>query len=209
MKRAAIILAAGLAASGGILAARRALHRVDASPPAAPPAAAPLKPGEPVPDAPLVNQEGRRISLSDFKGRTLVLTFIYTRCNVQTMCPMATRRLQEVQAVARRRNLDVHFLVVSFDPEDRPDMLLDYARRHDVDLSNWDFATGSPEVVGPLARTLNTYYRRTAGAVFEHNIVVSLVDARGILRDDFFGADWDPEELVRALSALSLKADSR
>jgi cytochrome oxidase Cu insertion factor (SCO1/SenC/PrrC family) len=104
-----------------------------------------------------------------------------------------------LQALARDRGVNAHFLVVSFDPADRPEVLEEFARRTEVDLKNWDFATGPPGTVGPLARTLNTYFRPSSGEMFEHNIVVAVVDARGILRDEFFGADWDPGVVLEAL----------
>jgi protein SCO1/2 len=210
VRRAAVLLVSGLTLSGLIIAGRWAAHhesepspesgRIPTRPIASEPTGpAPLKPGDPIPDAPLLAQDGRTVHLSDFKGRTLVLSFIYTRCNMSTMCPMATRKLREAQAVARDNKMDVHFLVVSFDPEDSPDVLRDYAKRQEVDLSNWDFATASSEVVGPLARRFNTYYRRTPGGAYEHNINVAIVDPHGTLRDEFFGTDWNLQEFLRAL----------
>jgi len=210
VKRAVILLASGLILSGMIVAGRWAtqgesepppqpnqvMTRSIASEPAGP---APLKPGEPIPDAPLVTQDGRAVHLSDFKGETLVLSFIYTRCNMSTMCPMATRKLREAQASARNNKMEVRFLVVSFDPEDSPEVLRAYAQRQEVDLSNWDFATGSSEVVGPLARRFSTYYRRTPGGAYEHNINVAIVDSHGKFRDEFFGTDWDVQDFLRAI----------
>jgi protein SCO1/2 len=209
-----MILASGLALSALIVAARWAVHLPGAPGPGAgqdpaksipsePAGPVPLKPGEPIPDAPLVTQDGRTVHLSDFRGRTLVLAFIYTRCNMTTMCPMATRKLREAQALARKNRMDVHFLVVSFDPEDTPEVLREYAWRHEVDLSTWDFATGSSEVVGPLARLFNTYYRRTPGGSYEHNINVTIVDPRGKYRDEFFGTEWDTNEFLRAIKEAS------
>jgi protein SCO1/2 len=159
----------------------------------------PLKPGEPIPDAQLLTQDGRPVHLSDFQGQTLVLTFIYTRCNMTTMCPMSLRKLREAQTLARKEKLNVHVLVVSFDPEDSPEVLRDYALRNEVDLSNWDFATGSREVLGPLALRFSTYYRPMPGGSFEHNINVTIVDPRGHYHDEFFGTEWGCGDFLRAL----------
>ncbi len=210
MKRSAILLASGLTLSGLIVAGRWASHRECEPAPepgqvvtrrvaSLPEGPAPLQPGEPIPDAPLLTQDGRTVHLSDFQGRTLILSFIYTRCNMSTMCPMATRKLREAQAIARKSRVDVQFLVVSFDPEDSPEVLRDYAQRQEVDLSNWDFAMASSEVVGPLARRFNTYYRRTSGGAYEHNINVAIVDPQGRFRDEFFGTDWNTQDFLRAI----------
>ncbi|MBV9887189.1 MAG: copper-binding protein, partial [Acidobacteria bacterium] len=39
-----------------------------------------LSPGEEIPDVAVVNQDGRNVRLTDFRGKTVLLTFIYTRC---------------------------------------------------------------------------------------------------------------------------------
>jgi protein SCO1/2 len=214
MKRSAIILATGFGLSALIVAGRWVVHPgseplqtpnqdLKKPIPQEAPGPAPLKPGEPIPDAALVTQDGRPVQISDFKGRALVLSFIYTRCNMTTMCPMATRKLKEAQKLARENQLDVQFLVVSFDPEDSPPVLRDYARLHEVDLSNWTFATGPGDEVLPLARRLSTYYQRSPGGAYEHNIAVAIVDPRGMYRDLFFGTDWDSKEFLRALREVN------
>ncbi|HLY72989.1 MAG TPA: SCO family protein [Planctomycetota bacterium] len=214
MKPAAILLASGLTLSALIVAARWSAHLESAprpepdreatrSIPSEAPGPAPLKPGEPIPDAELVTQDGRPVHLADFRGQTLVLAFIYTRCNMSTMCPMAVRKLREAQTCARKENLNPHFLVVSFDPEDSPEVLRDYARRNEVDLSNWDFATGSPEVVGPLAHRFSTYFRPLPGGAYEHNLNVTIVDARGNYHDEFFGTEWGSEEFLRTIREVN------
>ena len=47
-----------------------------------------LLPGEKVPDVPLINQDGKTLHLADFKGKAVLLTFIYTRCPLPTFCPL-------------------------------------------------------------------------------------------------------------------------
>jgi len=155
-------------------------------------------------DATLVNQDAREFKLSDLRGTPVVVSFIYTHCNVATMCPMAASRLAEVQRKLRDQGIaGVRFLLISFDPDrDRPERLREFAARYEVDLSSFWFATGLPDQVRPLAQALKNNYRQSAPGVFDHQIVVALLDPRGVLKDDFFGAEWSVEEFVEAVRRI-------
>ncbi|MBI4564382.1 MAG: SCO family protein [Planctomycetes bacterium] len=198
MIRAALFLAAVLTSCGREPQESAAPPRIPLSP-----APQPLKAGQAIPDATLINQDGKAVRLSDYRGNPLVLTFIFTRCKVASMCPAVTAKLKAVQESLRKQGRYARVVVVSFDPGDRPDVLRAYALRHEIDLSRWDFATAAPKVVGPLARAFSVYYRRTEEEGFEHNIVVAIVDGNGIFRDDFFGAEWNTEEFVGAVVAVN------
>ena len=141
----------------------------------------------------------------------MVLAFVYTHCNVTSMCPLATAKLVEAQRLVKERGLSgVRFLLVSFDTErDRPQRLKEFAALYGPELSTFTFATGDAKEVAHLSQTLNTYYRQSVRGVFEHNIVVSLLDQEGILRDDFFGTGWEVEEMVSAIQQLSPAIVSR
>lgn len=164
-----------------------------------------LKEGETLPDAKLVNQDGREFRLSDLRGSVVVLSFIYTNCNLASMCPMAASRLAEAQELLSKAGATgVRFVLVSFDPErDTPEKLKEFASRYQVDLSTFWFATGPSEVVGPLARNLNNLYRKSAPGEYDHTIVVALFDADGVLRDDFFGTGWEMGDFVASVKALA------
>jgi cytochrome oxidase Cu insertion factor (SCO1/SenC/PrrC family) len=121
------ILALGAAASVTILGVRLWLHQsaapVAAVSPAAghvleaPPASArSLQIGDLAPDARLVDQEGREFHLADFRGEILAVAFMYTHCDVMSMCPTTTTKMVRAQRLVRERGLsDVAFLLVSFD----------------------------------------------------------------------------------------------
>ena len=164
-----------------------------------------LKSGDVVPDALLVDQDGRRFQLSELFDQVLVLSFVYTRCNVANMCPTATRKLVEAHEGIRARGAQgVRFLVVSFDTErDDPRRLGEFASEYGADGTTFRLASGDGEEVKRLSKALNTYYRQRAPGVFEHNIVVSIVDRGGVLRDDFFGTEWEVAELVEAVVRLT------
>lgn len=170
----------------------------------APRKVAPLQHGQAVPDVEFVNQDGRKVKLSDYRGKIVIMTFIYTRCNLPTMCPMITAKFKEAQEVIAQRKLSpVQFVTISFDVNhDKPEALKEFAGRYRAEFSNWDFVSGKAEEIGPLARALSVYYRQDQEGVFDHNIITAIIDGKGIFRDDFFGAEWDVKEFIAVVESL-------
>ncbi len=87
-------------------------------------------PGDDVPDFHLINQNGKRISLHQYRGETLLLTLIYTRCPFPDFCPRVSH---EFAAIDHQLRADpahygkTHLLSISFDPEhDTPKVLRAY-----------------------------------------------------------------------------------
>ena len=110
------------------------------------------EPGDVVPDFHLLNQSGKTIHLSQFRGRALLLTFIYTRCPLAEFCPRMSSNFAEIdQALRRDKSVygRTHLLSVSFDPKyDTPTVLRSYGGAHtgrftDEDFAHWDFAAPS------------------------------------------------------------------
>src|SRR2546428_582580 len=112
-----------------------------------------LKPGDAGPHARFVDQNGRTRAFSSFRGSTIVLTFIYTRCPMPTFCPLMDRHFASIQkklkddpalAAAGR----VHLVSVSFDPAtDAPPVLKNHAKRLEGDPKTWTFLTGDRDEV--------------------------------------------------------------
>jgi protein SCO1/2 len=96
-----------------------------------------LKPGDAVPDTHFVDENGTPRDFASFKGSTVVLTFIYTRCPMPTFCPLMDRHFATIQKeVARDTTLKerVHLVSVSFDPlTDTPPVLKAHAKKLDAD----------------------------------------------------------------------------
>jgi protein SCO1 len=94
----------------------------------------------------LKDQSGRAVSARDFRGKTWVATFMFTRC--PTICPRITRRMQELQAHAKQEQAPLTLVSFSVDPEyDTPAVLTAYAGEFKLDTSNWRLLTGDIEVI--------------------------------------------------------------
>ena len=114
------------------------------------------KEGDEVPDFTLRNQDNREIHLKDYRGKTLLLTFIYTRCPVPDYCTLMSDNFAQIDR-ALGENPEVygktHLLSISIDPEyDTPKVLRSYGAAHTERYQNetfahWEFAGGTKEQV--------------------------------------------------------------
>jgi protein SCO1 len=109
--------------------------------------------GDVVPDFVFLNQDGKRIHLRDFRGQSVLLTFIYTRCPLADFCPAMNIRFSAIEEEIRKSinaRKKTHLLSVSFDPQhDTPKVLRDYGLAYlhgsgENDFRHWEFAV-APE----------------------------------------------------------------
>ncbi len=185
-----------------------ALTRTGHAPlPAAPAGPRVLLPGDAVPDATLIDQDGRTRSISSFRGHRVVLTFIYTRCPLPEFCPLMDRHFvalqKTVQGDAALR--DVRLVSMTMDPEyDTPGVLKQHAARLKADPSVWTFLTGEPKAASEFWLPFAIYTERDlgTGANLTHNLRTAVIDAEGRLMNIHSGNDWTPADLVANLKAI-------
>jgi protein SCO1 len=131
------------------------------------------------------NELGQAVSLNDFRGQALALTFFYTRCPLPDYCPRLSKNFQEAsQQLASMTNAPAnwHFLSISFDPEfDSPASLKSYGESYGYDPAHWSFLTGPADKIGELARSCGADYQSTGG-IINHNFRTLIVDATGHLQ---------------------------
>lgn len=163
----------------------------------------------PAPDFTLTNQDGLRVSLRAFRGRVVAITFIYTTC-VDT-CPLLTAKMASLQErLGRDFGPRVQFLSITVDPaRDTPAVLKRYAEQHGVQNAGWTFLTGSPSEIRAVATHYGVYYRTISRGDVDHTFLTSLVDQDGILRVQYLGVRFDPNELLRDLQTLMREGQGR
>jgi len=171
-------------------------------------------PGDQVPDFHLTNQDGRRVSLRQYRGKVLLVTFIYTRCPFPDFCPRVTSNFAEIDkqfganpALAAH----THLLSVSFDPErDTPGVLRDYAfsvaHTHDRALfDRWEFAVPRSADLPTMAAFFGLTYNSEAGLI-THNLSTTVIAPDGKISRWYHGSDWQVSDLMKdATDALALK----
>ena len=176
---------------------------------AAPPGAATTKdpkPGDAVPNVLLVNHNGKQFQLREFRGRRLLMTFIYTRCPLPDFCPLMNRNFAKIAealdkdpALARRTVL----LSISFDPQfDTPEVLRQtLAANRDArhpGAAQWTFATGQPDQIAAIAEFSGLWYKEQPDQVL-HNLRTIVVGPDGKVEEVFPGNEWKPEAVLRVL----------
>ncbi|HWA08028.1 MAG TPA: SCO family protein [Opitutaceae bacterium] len=152
--------------------------------------------GEAVPDFALYDQTGKVVQSSRFQGRQIMLNFIYTRCPVATMCPAATLNMMATQRLAREAGIkNVEFVSISFDPDDTPGMLRDYADARGIDTSNFTFLTGPEGAIKDLLTQFGVI-AEFEGGVAKHTLATLLIDENGRIVHRADGSGWEPKDFV-------------
>ena len=162
--------------------------------------------GRTVPDFTLLDREGRPVRLSAYRGKPLLVSFIYTGCF--TVCPTQTRTLAEAVAGLDRMVGPGQFNVVSVgfnQPFDDPGAMRSFARQHGIDRANWEFLSPPRDTVRALTEAFGFSYVATP-AGFDHLVGVTVVDAEGRIHDQVYGERLRANQLGRPLRALLLDA---
>lgn len=143
--------------------------------------------GRTIGDHTLLDRESRPVRLSSYRGKPLLVSFIYTGCF--QVCPTTTRSLDETVRALQGRFGDNQFNVISVgfnQPADSPQAMKAFAAQHRISRPNWDFLSPPPAAVDQLTREFGFRYEATP-AGFEHVLQVSLVDAQGRIVRQVYG----------------------
>lgn len=164
-----------------------------------------MAPGDVVPDDTLVDQTGATRRFSDWRGRVLAVTFVYTRCPVPDFCPLMDRHFSDVQrailadpALAPRARL----VSVSFDPRhDTPAIIAAHAKERGADVRVWSYLTGDASAIDHLTSRfgVSTIDEHDAPETITHNLRTAVVDGRGRLVKFYTGNEWTVEQLLADL----------
>jgi len=156
----------------------------------------------PAPEFTLTKQDGKRIALRELRGKVTAITFIFASCS--DTCPLLTAKMARIQdRLGSAFGPDVFFLSITVDPErDTPAVLRRYAKTHRANTAGWAFLTGSPAEIQEVARNYGVYYKKGPRVGVDHTFLTSLVDHNGILRVQYMGVRFDPDEMLRDLEGL-------
>lgn len=168
--------------------------------------------GKQVPDFQLTNQDGKRISTNDFRGKVLAITFIYAKCPLPDYCikmstnfsDAANRIMAEPEAKGKLR-----LLSISFDPEnDTPDKLRSYGLGYlgkgaTPDFSVWQLAVGSDKEVRAVADFFGLRYEvdQNDKTKINHSLRTAVIGPDGKVLKVFAGNEWTTNDLLREMKA--------
>ena len=148
----------------------------------------------------LRDQMGQRIALNDFRGKVVVLTFLYSYC--PDICPLIAQKLHETHRLLGTKATGAAFLVVTVDPErDTVERLYEYSKQFDM-ADKWHFLTGSEDDLKPIwdYYWVGKVWKDEKGNV-EHQSPVHIIDREGKLRVAS-GQTFRPAELAHDIEVL-------
>jgi protein SCO1/2 len=156
----------------------------------------------PAPDFALMSQDGARVTLSDFRGKVLAVTFIYASCT--DTCPLLTDKMARIQdALGDAFGRKIAFASITVDPKrDTPAVLKEYARNFGAKLEGWTFLTGDKAAIAEVERSYGVVAMPAADGSVDHTFLTSIIDARGTLRVQYLGYRFDQEEFRGDLLSL-------
>ncbi|MGP8226004.1 MAG: SCO family protein [Terracidiphilus sp.] len=172
-------------------------------------------PGDAVPDFKLRNQDGRPIHLGQFKGKALVVTFIYTRCPSPDFCPRVTRNfavLEKQLAGNPTLYANTHLLCISFDPEhDTPERLRAYGASYigsdaKSAFAHWEFAVPDKPVLAEMASFFDLGMTGNADSTITHTLSTTLIGPDGKVARFYPGNEWTPEQVLADVKLLAASA---
>src|SRR5580704_12206380 len=156
----------------------------------------------PAPKFMLTSQDGAQVALTDLRGKVVAVTFIYTLCT--NTCPVLTPTMSFIQdQLGADFGTKIAFISITVDPErDTPEVLKEYAQAFGANLAGWAFLTGTRDAIRDVTRRYGVFASKTANGDVEHTFLTSIVDARGILRVQYVGVRFDPDEFRHDLLSL-------
>jgi protein SCO1/2 len=171
-------------------------------------------PGDVVPDFALRNQDGRAIHLRQFRGKALLITFIYTRCPLPNFCPLITRNFAEINKTLAQ-NAKVYgktqLLCVSFDPDnDTPARLKAYGAQYlgsdaESAFAHWQFAVPTKPVLTEMAKYFDVGITYGANDTVTHTLSTTLIGPDGKVVRFYPDNDWTPRQVAADITKLESK----
>ena len=170
------------------------------------------EPGNAVPNFHLTNQNGHEISFRQFRGKALLVTFIYTRCPLSDYCPRMSRNfaaidhsLQGDAALYRK----THLLSISFDPAyDSPAVLRSYGEAYTGNYTrekfeHWDFAAPSKADLPKLLEFFDVGATPEKNHTITHSLSTAVIAPDGKIAQWYPTNDWKPEDVLNELKKVA------
>ena len=167
--------------------------------------------GDAVPDFKLLNENGRTIYLSQFKGRVVLLTFIYTRCPLADYCPRMNKNFAEIERSLEadpRLDKATHLLSVSFDPKfDTPAILKSYGGIYTgatkEKFAHWDFAAPPEGELGAMEEFFDVGVTPGESGTLNHSLSTAVIGKDGKVRAWYPTNEWTPAEVLAAMKSAA------
>lgn len=179
---------------------------------------APEQIGKTVPDISLTNQDGKKFTFKDYRGKAIAVTFIYRECPLPEFCIKMSKHFSDManQIAGDAEAKDkVRLLSISFDPErDTPEKLKQYGlgylgKDSKDDLTVWNLAVGTDKEVRAVADFFGLTYETDANdkTQINHSLVTAVISPEGKVTRIFSGGRWTPDDVLAELKKANYNDD--
>jgi protein SCO1/2 len=165
-----------------------------------------LKVGDAVPDFTLTDEKRRPVALSEFRGKVVAVTFVYTRCPFPNYCFRLSNNFGQLQKRFREAmGRDLVLLTVVIDPaHEGPQSLENYARIWKADARGWHFLTGSLPEIQQVCRKFDMNFYPDE-ALYVHSFHTVVIDSQARLAANLEGNDFSAQQLGDLVQSLMAK----
>jgi protein SCO1/2 len=169
-------------------------------------------PGDSVPDFKFLNQSDRTISLQQFRGKIVLMTFIYTRCPLSDYCPRMSHNFADIdKALKADPSLydQTHLLSVSFDPAyDTPKVLRSYGEAYtgryvNETFQHWQFAAPPVAELPKVEHFFDIGVTPGANGTLQHSLSTVLIGKDGKVIAFYPTNDWTPAEVLAKIKSAA------
>jgi protein SCO1 len=159
--------------------------------------------GQPVPDFTLTDQNRRQVRLSQFAGKVVAVTFVYTRCPFPNYCFRLSNNFGQLQKRFKERmGRDLVLLTIVIDPaNDGPEALTKYARIWKADPEGWHFLTGSLPEIQQISRKFDMNFYPDE-ALLVHSFHTAVINRQDQLAANLEGNDFSAQQLGDLVQTL-------
>ena len=156
------------------------------------------------PDFALRDTKGSIVRLSDYRGRVVLLAFIFTSC--PGVCPLISQQMSALQAGLKEAGIfgqQANLLSVTVDPKtDTPKVLAEYAQKFGADATGWRFLRETPAKTQPVLKAYDEWTKLLPKGELDHPARVYLIDQKGNIRDIYSLAFFNEKQVLIDMRTL-------
>jgi protein SCO1/2 len=155
-----------------------------------------IKTGESVPDFTLIDQTRHQVSLSEFKGKVVVMTFMYTHCVLPNFCFRTANNFHQLQKrFAGELGTALIFISITFDPtHDTPEAMAQYGKTWNADPKTWKLLTGPQSDIDKISGQFGVTHFPDEGVMI-HSLHTVIIKRDGTLAANLEGNQFTADQL--------------
>jgi protein SCO1 len=163
-----------------------------------------LSPPKLAPSLSLRNYLGQRVNISQYRGKALLVTFIYDHC--PDVCPLIVANLRAAQnLMGPKTAAKAQIVAVSVDPRgDTPKTVAAFLKAHEM-TGRMQYLIGSARELGQVWQRWGVGSERDAEDpdIVNHSALVYGIDASGQLKTVYIGSNFKPSEVAHDVPLLA------